>query len=141
MVGDDWLIDDVRHRKQKSSTIDDVYRTGNENRCTKRKTAEQDRRSQKKQRRRISDSMSVEEGSVSDSGDSCSFDRVSNFGLPDIVTDYASINDVLPTGSLSTAPDRAQEVLMQQSSSAPTLKLRLKVRIENNVVLVPVPQK
>lgn len=148
MVGDDWLIDDVRCRKQKLSNIDNVYRTGSdhwsENRCTKRKTSEQDQRSLKKQRRRISDRTSVEEDSVSDSGDDCSY---GSRGLTKILADMsgnqASVSRPLfmPTGSPCTSPEPALSELIQPSSSAPTLKLRLKVRIENNLILVPVPQK
>lgn len=147
MVGDDWLIEDVRCRKQKLSNMDNVYRTGNdhwsENRCTKRKTAVQDQRSLKKQRRQISDRTSLEEDSVNDSGDSSSYSSVFNPGLTEILADV-SVNQAsvsgplfLPTGS----PEPTQEELIQPSPNAPTLKLRLKVRIENNLILVPVPQK
>lgn len=151
MVGDDWLIEDVRCRKQKLSNIESVYRTGNdhwsENRCTKRKTAEQDQRSLKKQRRQISDRTSVEEDSVSDSGDRCSYSSLLNPGLTEVLADVsiskASVSGPLfvPTNSPCTAAEPTQEELIQPSSNAPMLKLRLKVRIENNLIVVPVPQK
>lgn len=141
MVGDDWLIEDVRCRKQKLSNIESVYRTGNdhwsENRCTKRKTAEQDQRSLKKQRRQISDRTSVEEDSVSDSGDSCSYSSLLNPGLTEILADVS----ISKASSPCVAAEPTQEELIQPSSNAPTLKLRLKVRIENNLIVVPVPQK